>query len=93
EARGRVLGLAEYDTGGAADSAEISVAVAEGLHHRGVGTLLIEHVVSAARSDGITTLTADTLADNHEILRLFAGLGLYVDRRREGPEVHCTIAL
>ncbi|MFI0087888.1 bifunctional acetate--CoA ligase family protein/GNAT family N-acetyltransferase [Streptomyces bobili] len=93
EARGRVLGLAEYDTGGAADSAEISVAVAEGLHHRGVGTLLIEHVVSAARSDGITTLTADALADNHEILRLFAGLGLHVDRRREGPEVHCTIAL
>ncbi|MEU0344746.1 GNAT family N-acetyltransferase [Streptomyces bobili] len=93
EARGRVLGLAEYDTGGAADSAEISVAVAEGLHHRGVGTLLIEHVVSAARSDGITTLTADALADNHEVLRLFAGLGLHVDRRREGPEVHCAIAL
>ncbi|MFJ4648040.1 GNAT family N-acetyltransferase [Streptomyces bobili] len=93
EARGRVLGLAEYDTGGAADSAEISVAVAEHLHHRGVGTLLIEHVVSAARSDGITTLTADALADNHEILRLSAGLGLHVDRRREGPEVHCTIAL
>ncbi|MFH9824994.1 bifunctional acetate--CoA ligase family protein/GNAT family N-acetyltransferase [Streptomyces bobili] len=93
EARGRVLGLAEYHTGGAANSAEISVAVAEGLHHRGVGTLLIEHVVSAARSDGITTLTADTLADNHEILRLFADLGLHVDRRREGPEVHCTVAL
>ncbi|MDT7839931.1 bifunctional acetate--CoA ligase family protein/GNAT family N-acetyltransferase [Streptomyces justiciae] len=95
ETEGQVIGLAEYDTGGepGARTAEISIAVADGLHHRGVGTLLIEHLASAARATGITTFTADALCENHEVLRLFADLGLRTARRFEGPEVRCTIAL
>ncbi|KOU61703.1 CoA-binding protein [Streptomyces sp. MMG1533] len=93
ETNGQVIGLAEYDTGDDEDSAEISVAVADGLHHRGVGTLLIEHLVAAARADGITTFTADALSENHEVLRLFSDLGLRVARHFEGPEVRCTILL
>ncbi|MFE0252337.1 GNAT family N-acetyltransferase, partial [Streptomyces sp. NPDC059010] len=93
ETGGRVIGLAEYDSGGAGDTAEISIAVADGLHHRGVGTLLIEHLVSAARAEGITAFTADALSENHGVLRLFADLGLRTARHFEGPEVRCTIAL
>ncbi|MFI1051555.1 GNAT family N-acetyltransferase [Streptomyces griseoruber] len=93
EVDGRVIGLAEYDTGGEKDGAEISIAVADGLHHRGVGTLLVEHLVSAARAAGITTFTADALSENHEVLRLFSDLGLRTSRRFEGPEVRCTIHL
>lgn len=93
ETAGRVIGLAEYDTGGAGSTAEISLAVADGLHHRGVGTLLVEHLVSAARAEGINAFTADALSENHEVLRLFADLGLRTARRFEGPEVRCTIAL
>ncbi|MGW6912106.1 GNAT family N-acetyltransferase, partial [Streptomyces sp. NPDC054940] len=93
ETGGRVIGLAEYDSGGAGDTAEISIAVADGLHHRGVGTLLVEHLVSAARAEGITGFTADALSENHEVLKLFADLGLRTARRFEGPEVRCTIAL
>ncbi|MHC5908440.1 GNAT family N-acetyltransferase, partial [Streptomyces sp. S6] len=93
EAHGQVLGLAEYDTRGDGDRAEISVAVAEGVHHRGVGTLLVEHLVSAALADGVTVFTADALSENREILRLFADLGLRLTRRFEGPEVRCTIRL
>ncbi|CAM5702537.1 hypothetical protein SAFG77S_00176 [Streptomyces afghaniensis] len=44
ETQGRVIGLAEYDSG-EEDTAEISVAVADGVHHRGVGTLLVERFV------------------------------------------------
>ncbi|MFF1308866.1 GNAT family N-acetyltransferase [Streptomyces sp. NPDC058307] len=93
ESQGQVIGLAEYEVGGDAATAEISIAVADGLHHRGVGTLLIEHLVSAARADGITTFTADALSENHEVLRLFTDLGLRTARRFEGPEVRCVIAL
>ncbi|MFC9129493.1 GNAT family N-acetyltransferase [Streptomyces sp. NPDC057099] len=93
EAQGLVIGLAEYDTGGGADTAEISVAVADGLHHRGVGTLLVEHLVSAARANGVTTFTADALGENHKVLRLFADLGLRTARHFDGPEVRCTIRL
>ncbi|MGQ4360341.1 bifunctional acetate--CoA ligase family protein/GNAT family N-acetyltransferase [Streptomyces sp. SAS_272] len=98
EVDGRVIGLAEYDTGGGADgaqkqTAEISIAVADGLHHRGVGTLLVEHLVSAARAEDITAFTADALSENHEVLRLFADLGLRTSRHFEGPEVRCTVRL
>ncbi|WP_143576438.1 GNAT family N-acetyltransferase, partial [Streptomyces acidiscabies] len=93
EVRGQVLGIAEYDTGGDGDRAEISIAVAEGIHGRGVGTLLVEHLVSAARADGVTVFTADALSENREVLRLFADLGLHTSRRFEGPEVRCVIRL
>jgi len=104
ERQGRVIGLAEYETedgradqeseaGAGRKTAEVAVAVADGLHHRGVGTLLVEHLVSAARADGITAFTADALSENREVLKLFADLGLRTERRFEGPEVRCTIAL
>jgi acyl-CoA synthetase (NDP forming)/GNAT superfamily N-acetyltransferase len=93
EAQHQVIGLAEYETGEDTGRAEISIAVAEGLHHRGVGTLLLEHLVSAARAEGITAFTADALAENHEVLQLFADLGLRASRHFEGPEVRCTIEL
>ncbi|WP_330281100.1 bifunctional acetate--CoA ligase family protein/GNAT family N-acetyltransferase [Streptomyces sp. NBC_00588] len=93
ERSGQVIALAEYDTGGTGTEADMSIAVAEGLHHRGVGTLLVEHLVSAARADGITAFAADALSENREVLRLFADLGLHTARRFEGPEVRCTIEL
>ncbi|MFF7160191.1 GNAT family N-acetyltransferase [Streptomyces sp. NPDC008086] len=93
ETQGRVIGLAEFDTGGTGEVAEISVAVADGLHHRGVGTLLVEHLVSAARADGITTFTADALSENRKVLQLFADLGLRTARHFDGPEVRCTVRL
>ncbi|MFE2811601.1 GNAT family N-acetyltransferase [Streptomyces nigra] len=94
ERAGQVIGLAEYHADDdAPHTAELAVAVADGLHHRGVGTLLVEHLVSAARTDGITAFTADALSDDHEVLRLFADLGLAASRRFGGPEVHCAIDL
>lgn len=96
ETQGQVVGLAEYDAGDSGDetdAAEVSIAVADGLHHRGVGTLLVEHLVSAARAEGIRTFTADALSENHAVLKLFADLGLRTTRRFEGPEVRCSIAL
>lgn len=93
ETQGRVIGLAEYEIVDGPETAEMSIAVADGLHHRGVGTLLVEHLVSAARADGVTTFTADALSENYEVLRLFTDLGLRAGRRFEGPEVRCTIAL
>ncbi|MFI8237159.1 GNAT family N-acetyltransferase [Streptomyces sp. NPDC085866] len=93
ERHGQVIGLAEYDTGGTGDEAEMSLAVCDGLHHRGGGTLLVEHLISAARIEGIAAFTADALGENHEVLRLFADLGLGIARRFEGPEVRCTIRL
>ncbi|WP_030681147.1 bifunctional GNAT family N-acetyltransferase/acetate--CoA ligase family protein [Streptomyces sp. NRRL B-1347] len=94
-----LIGIAEYESTGTDTStagpvtAEIALVVADRWHHRGVGTLLLEHLVSAARADGITAFTADALAENHEVLKVFADLGLSTARHFEGSEVRCVVQL
>ncbi len=51
------------------------------MHHRGIATLLLEHLVSWARSQQITTFTAQTLTENRAMLNVFADAGLPVGRR------------
>ena len=41
------------------EQAEVAFAVADHMHHRGIATLLLEHLVSLARSRRITTFTAE----------------------------------
>jgi N-acetylglutamate synthase-like GNAT family acetyltransferase len=61
---GEVIGCGTVERGDAdCGSAEIAPAVADGMHGRGVGPLLLEHLVSAARSRGIRAFTAQTLAE------------------------------
>jgi acyl-CoA synthetase (NDP forming)/GNAT superfamily N-acetyltransferase len=63
------------------ERAEVAFAVADDMHHRGIATLLLEHLVSYARSHQITTFVADTLTENKAMLGVFADAGLPVRRR------------
>jgi acyl-CoA synthetase (NDP forming)/GNAT superfamily N-acetyltransferase len=63
------------------EQAEVAFAVADDMHHRGIATLLLEHLVSYARSHQITTFVADTLTENQAMLGVFADAGLPVRRR------------
>ncbi|MFF7125639.1 GNAT family N-acetyltransferase [Streptomyces sp. NPDC008240] len=93
ECDGRLVGLAEYEVLPGGSTADISVAVADDWHHLGVATLLLEHLADAARTAGVTAFSADALAENHDVLKVFHDLGLRVTRHFDGPEVHCTVEL
>ncbi len=75
-----VVGVASYIplTG---QQAEVAFAVADHMHHRGIATLLLEHLVSYARSHQVTTFKAETLTENTAMLSVFAEAGLPVERR------------
>jgi acyl-CoA synthetase (NDP forming)/GNAT superfamily N-acetyltransferase len=94
---GEVMGCASYDAlGQAADPepvAEIAFAVADHMHHRGIATLLLEHLVSLARRDQITVFTAQTLAENTPMLKVFADAGLPVQHHNEDGVMEMTIPL
>jgi acyl-CoA synthetase (NDP forming)/GNAT superfamily N-acetyltransferase len=75
-----VVGVASYVTVGTG-KAEVAFAVADHMHHKGIATLLLEHLVSHARSRQITVFTAETLTDNKAMLSVFAEAGLPVERR------------
>jgi L-amino acid N-acyltransferase YncA len=61
---GEVVRCASCETlqGQPGDKAEAAVAVADHMHHKGIATLLLEHLVSYASSHQITTFIAQTLA-------------------------------
>jgi GNAT superfamily N-acetyltransferase len=62
---GQVVGCGSYEVAGdGSRSAEAALAVADDMHRRGVGTLLLEHLVSLARSRGVRAFVAETLSEN-----------------------------
>ena len=92
---GQVVGLASYeaerDSGG--KTAEIAFAVADTMHQRGIATLLLEHLVSLARSRQVETFVAETLTENIGMLRVFSDAGLPVTPKREDGVVSLTMPL
>ena len=78
---GEVVGCSSYECADdGSGSAEVAMAVADEVHSRGVGTLLLEHLISLARSHGVHAFTAETLVENALMLQVFADAGLPVHR-------------
>jgi acyl-CoA synthetase (NDP forming)/GNAT superfamily N-acetyltransferase len=77
-----LAGVASYEPVGDG-VAEIAVAVADGMHRRGVATLLLEHLVSLARANGVKAFTAEVLTGNYAVLHMLTDSGLAI-RRRSG---------
>ena len=76
-----VVGVASYEVTADAAAAEVALAVADGMHGRGIATLLLEHLVSLARAQEVKVLVADVLPDNYPVLRVLSDAGLAVRRR------------
>ncbi len=76
---GRLIGCGSYECP-SPGTAEVAFAVADDMHNRGVGTLLLEHLISRARNQGLHAFTAATLSDNSAMLRVFADAGLQAQR-------------
>ncbi|MEU6237982.1 GNAT family N-acetyltransferase, partial [Kitasatospora sp. NPDC047058] len=75
------------------ETAELALAVADRWHRRGAATLLLEHLVHAARGRGVRVFEADTLAGNRGVHKVFADLGLPVHRRLDRGEIRVRVPL
>ena len=85
-----VVGVASYELTADA-TAELALAVADGMHRRGIATLLLEHVVSLARARGVKVLVADVLTDNYPVLRVLSDAGLAVQRKYDDGVVELSM--
>ena len=90
---GRLVGVASYELVETSGIAEVAFAVPDDLHGKGIATLLLEHLVSIARDRGVRAFTAETLAENGPMLKVFADAGLPVRRRLSGDVVELTFPL
>ena len=90
---GRVVGVGAYELSGKPGVAEVAFAVPDDVHGRGIASLLLEHLVWQARQRGLAAFTAETLAENSAMLRVFADAGLPAKRRIAGETVELTFPL
>jgi len=88
----QVIGVARYEVTGDG-AAAVAIAVPDTMHGRGIGTLLLEHLVSEAGHRGITTFTAEVLSQNSEMLGVFRDAGLSVRRQLDGGVIEFTCEL
>ena len=89
----RLVGVAAYELAGKPGVAEVAFAVPDDMHGRGVASLLLEHLVWLARQRDLRAFTAETLAENSAMLRVFADAGLPAKRRISSGVVELTFPL
>ena len=90
---GRLAGVGAYEATGKPGVAEVSFAVPDDMHGRGIASVLLEHLVWQARQRGLAAFTAETLAENSAMLRVFADASLPARRRIAGGTVELTFPL
>lgn len=88
-----LVGVAGYEVTSRPDQAEVAFSVADQMHGHGIATLLLDHLVSAARQHQILAFTAQTLGENSAMLGVFADAGLPVRRKVADGVVDLVIDL
>jgi acyl-CoA synthetase (NDP forming)/GNAT superfamily N-acetyltransferase len=81
-----LVGIASYELAPDEATAELALAVADGMHRRGIATLLLEHLVSLARARGVKAFVGEVLATNYTVLHVLSDSGLAL-RRRSGNDM------
>jgi acyl-CoA synthetase (NDP forming)/RimJ/RimL family protein N-acetyltransferase len=93
ERRGELIGWASYERWANRDDAEAAFHVDDRHQGKGVATLLLEHLASIARTNGIHRFTAEVLADNRAMLSVFARAGWPLQRRFDSGVVDVDFEL
>jgi acetyltransferase len=89
-----IMGVARLSRRGAApDEAEFSVLVSDRFQRRGIGTLLLEHLLEVGRAEDLRRITAEILFDNRPMQRISKELGFRLRRDFEEMVVKADLDL
>jgi GNAT superfamily N-acetyltransferase len=75
------------------ETAEVAFIVIDAYQGRGLGTILMRHLVGLAREAGIEEFVAEVLSDNVAMLAVFEGSGLPLATKHEGGVTHVVLSL
>ncbi|WP_410582566.1 GNAT family N-acetyltransferase [Amycolatopsis sp. lyj-108] len=88
-----LVGVAHYHLLPEKGTAEVALAIDGTAQAHGVGTLLLEHLVSLALTQGVRRFVAVILAENTRMARVFSDLGLPCTISNGGPEREVELTL
>jgi acetyl coenzyme A synthetase (ADP forming)-like protein len=98
-----LIGVARYDrlpppagaadAGGTGAEAEVAFLVDDAHQGRGIGMILLEHLVATAKDVGICRFVADTLPHNQRMLRVFHDAGFVAERTFADGVVRVTFPI
>jgi RimJ/RimL family protein N-acetyltransferase len=74
-------------------SAEVAFAIIDQYQGQGIGTVLMRHLGAIARQAGLCELTAEVLAENAAMLRVFSSSGFPLTTEADRGVVHVTLFL
>lgn len=86
-----LLAVARYDRFG--DDAEVAFNVSDSQHGRGLGSLLLDHLATIGRDNGIVRFVADVLPTNGRMLAVFKDVGYTITARTEDGVVGVVLDL
>ena len=73
--------------------AEVAFTVIDAYQGKGLGTLLLKHLIAIARSAGIRQFIAEVLSENRPMLDIFRHSGLPMSVQSGGEVAHVTLDL
>jgi GNAT superfamily N-acetyltransferase len=88
-----IIGVGRYERLANREDAEVAFVVADRWQGLGVGPILLNRLTDCARAVGIRRLVAETLAENHHMLDMFAHAGLPITRSMLRGVVTVTMTL
>lgn len=88
----RIVGVGRYDRVDA-ETAEVAFTVADALHGKGLGSMLLEHLAAAARERGVRRFVADVLPQNSRMIAVFRDAGYEVQQRTEDGVVTVSFGI
>jgi GNAT superfamily N-acetyltransferase len=93
EDHGHLVAVGRYERLPGTREAEVAFVVADAYQHRGLGSLLLQRLVEAARDRGIETFTAETLAENRDMIDVFMSSGFPVTTTTEWGTVYLSFPI
>lgn len=89
-AREKFLGVSRYSTDRDGTSCECAVTVLDEWHHKGLGTVLMKHLIEVARARGIRYMFSIDSAENVEMADLakYLGFGRSIDPEDRTQVIH-----
>jgi acyl-CoA synthetase (NDP forming)/RimJ/RimL family protein N-acetyltransferase len=88
-----LIGVARYDREPDTPRAEVAFFTDDEHHGRGLATILLEYLAAAARDQGITEFTAQTLPQNRKMLGVFKQAGFAVATRFDEGVIDVRLGL